>query len=272
MTNWRIGNGSQLYQSTPLRINVSSSASANTKGSWVEVFSSTDFTANFIWILGGWSTGGRNYLIDVAIGSAGNEKVILSNLHYAGSTINASRIGFNFSFPIYIPSGERVSIRCQSTSGSQSIRFNVGISAITFGSRPGYNKVITYGAVTGDSGGTQVDPGGSALTKGSWVQFKDSTEMNIGAIMMSIGNRQNTAPGWEWAYVDIGVGGAGSEVVVIPDIGHHMTYENESRVPGQTPILFCNIPKGSRVALRASSNITDATDRLMDIVLYALCY
>jgi len=272
MTNWRFGKSSQVYQANKPGVHIVSSSSANTKGSWTEVIATTNFISNYLWFTGAWTTGGRQYLVDIAIGSTGNEKTILSNLHITGSTSNTSRCGYCYAFPIYIPSGEKISVRCQSNGTSQGFWASIGLSTMSFLTLPGFNKVITYGANTGDSGGTSVDPGGTSGTKGSWVEFSAATEMNIAGILMGIGNAGNNVPGWGQGYIDIGIGASSSEKVVIPDLTHYMTYENQSRNPSQTPLIPCAIPKGSRLVVRADSEVVDATDRLIDVILYAVCY
>ena len=272
MTNWRFGKSSQVYQANNPIVVVTSSGSANTKGSWEEIFATTNFISNYLWITGAWSGGAREYLVDISIGSTGNEKTILSNLHISGAQANVSRTGYCYAFPIYIPSGEKISVRCQSDGTTQAMWASIGLSTMSFLSLPGFNKVITYGANTGDSGGTSIDPGGSSGTKGSWVEFSASTEMNIAGIVMAVGNAGNTIPGWGLSYIDIGIGASSSEKVVIPDLTHYMVYENEARNPAQTPFIPCAIPKGSRLVVRADSETIDATDRLIDVILYAVCY
>jgi hypothetical protein len=84
--------------------------SNNTKGSWTELVAATSrdyigFRPIVNYRLGG----SRCYMLDIAIGSSGNEKIIVPNLLYHGDS-GAMFQGF---LPIQIPAGTRISARIQ---------------------------------------------------------------------------------------------------------------------------------------------------------------
>ena len=86
----------------------------------------------------------------------------------------------------------------------------------------------------------------SAHTKGNWVQLVASTAKRVVAMTLSahaVGTTQLRF------LVDIGVGGAGSEVVVLPNIyvkiGASYTRDGQNFGP-----LLVDIPAGSRIAAR----------------------
>lgn len=84
----------------------------------------------------------------------------------------------------------------------------------------------------------------SAGSKGSWTEIYASTTANASWLVLSVATTANNA-----TCVDIGVGGSGSEIVIIPDLmgGLHSL----STMPGLVYTIPVRIPKGSRIAARA---------------------
>jgi hypothetical protein len=66
--------------------------------------------------------------------------------------------------------------------------------------------------------------------------------------------------------MDIGVGSAGSEQVLLGDMDLSASAGSDSIGPMAIGVPV-RIPAGTRLAVRAQSNITDATDRLFDAML-----
>ena len=108
-------------------VSVDSGAAANTKGSWVELDASTSDTIRGFWIhLGllenaiiGVATGD---FIDIGIGAAASEQVIVSN-HYLNVHTSEYSMPSTF-YDIEIPSGTRVSARrqCSDTDATDRLR------------------------------------------------------------------------------------------------------------------------------------------------------
>lgn len=93
--------------------------------------------------------------------------------------------------------------------------------------------------------GISATTGGTAHTKGSWVEVSASTAADIGMLTVASGtgiSAANTS-----TVFDIGVGAASSEVVVVPDIlcGYSTVTTRYINIP-----VF--IPAGSRVAIRVA--------------------
>jgi len=129
----------------------------------------------------------------------------------------------------------------------------------------GFRRCETYGAVTADSGGTGVDPGGSANTKGAWSELTAATSFDIGALLVVVGTRANSAvDASHEQLLDIGVGAASSEVVVLPDMALRASAVTDLYQP-EFGFYFVDIDAGSRIAARSEDNQTDATDRLLDV-------
>jgi hypothetical protein len=245
-------------------------ASANTKGSYTELSSATPFAATQMIVMVRYADYTYDYLIDIAIGAAGSEAVIVNNLYYGVYNDGRHTNVCDYCFPINIPKGVRLSARVQASTGGKT----VGVGVMLFSGRFNQclNGVDTYGANTADSGGVSVDPGGAANTKGNWVELTSATDRSSQGIVLAFGGKLNTLFRWgEWR-VDIGVGGAGSENVVVSDF--NLTIGNVNGIlaaPKCSPFMPVSIPKGSRVAVRSQSSITDATDRLFDTIAYLIC-
>lgn len=245
---------------------VTSSGTANTKGSYAELSSSIPYDCNGITLVLYCATVNDDFLIDLAIGAASSEVVIAANMSFASLTTNNSTMAHIY-LPIYLPEGERLSARCQAVGTSKVVQvaailhYGGGFARDTFGA------CQTFGAFTGTTRGTQIDPGAVANTKGSWTQITGFTLTDIEQITLLITGNSNTAQSVQTAKIDIGVGAAASEVVVIGDlqmVAHTTTDLLNHRCQGPFP---CHIPAGSRIAIRSQSSTTNSVDRLWDAIL-----
>lgn len=245
------------------------SATVNTKGSYSEIVSSTPIDAIGFFVNVNDIIAVADNLVDLAIGGAGSEQVILENMTVSSGTGTTYR-GQPWFFPVPIPAGTRLAGRVQSTSASLTVRIAVYLLAQGFLPSEPLSRITTYGAAAADSGGTSIDPGGTANTKGAWSQIVASTTNPITALMLGIGNQvNNVRTGAEWL-IDIGVGGAGSEQVIVPNFHAKAVTTDDTVCPTCTPLFYVSVPAGSRLAVRAQSDNTDATDRLFDAILYGV--
>ena len=133
---------------------------------------------------------------------------------------------------------------------------------------PPLSRCTTYGANETDSAGTTIDPGGSTDTKGSWTEVVSSTTNDIRWLIMALSHAANpTAAQARWLF-DIAVGAGGSEKAIMENVQVTATWD-ESLI-GSSISFPISIPAGSRLAVRSQSNIGNATDRLLDVVLYGI--
>ncbi len=131
---------------------------------------------------------------------------------------------------------------------------------------PGIATAVTYGADTSDSGGASVDAGGSADTKGSYTELSASTSAVIQALLMMMTGAGNGAPASNRWAVDLATGAGGAESVLIPDLRLSIGSSPQVLVPKSYEALTY-IAASTRLAARAASQITDATDRLIDVAV-----
>jgi hypothetical protein len=93
-----------------------------------------------------------------------------------------------------------------------------------------------------------ISSGAGANTKGSWVQLAASTAAASLKLIISIAPASGTNSRFA---IDIGTGGAGSEVVKIPDL----FVQNAQGQSVTVEVPFFNISAGTRVAARCSDNV-----------------
>lgn len=252
----------------PLQVNAS--ASGNTKGSYAELTSSSAFACNSVIVqVTRCATGGVQYLLDLATGPGGSETVVVPNITCSNHDNSSSHNGaVAFNLPLAIGASTRIAARCQCSTGSQAMF--VALTLIAAGDTPGIASFTNYGAVTGDSGSTSVDPGGSANTKGSYTEITASTAAVVQALTVLFTFGSNTAPGNATWAVDLATGPGGSETVLIPDLRTASAIAGLSSGPRiRAYSVLTYIAATTRIAARASSSITDATDRLIEVALLA---
>ena len=248
---------------------VTASGSTNVKGLWTELIASTTFNSiGFLTTIASGS-GAAQWLVDIGIGLTNEERVIVPDLHVAAG--RAEQVGASLFIPVYIPKSSRVSARCQSSVANANISVCLNFMSESFVTPQPCSAVEAYGADLTDSGGTSIDPGGTLNTKPStWTQLIASTSRTALFMFLCIGNRANgtmTTANW---LLDIGFGPAGSERLILSNI--HCSANTTSDTLsiqgiGAVPVF---VPKNTRVSARAQCSITDATDRLIDVVAYGV--
>lgn len=173
----------------------------------------------------------------------------------------------SFHFTLPIPARTRISARVQHTGTAAHVRVAGHLYSTGFADFSPLSKVVTYGANTADSGGTPIDPGATAGTKGAWIQMTASTTAPIVKMLMAIGSDINNSRALTSWLFDVGIGSAGNEVPLIQNISLECWWCIHPRVVGPIDV---SIPQASRLSIRAQCTNIDATDRLFDIVLYGV--
>lgn len=257
---------------TTTGLTLTADASANTKGAFTEVIASAPFDANAIiveLVLTN-ANAGRLFLIDVALGGAGSEVVVVPDLICEGvSTVSGVYGQGSYQIPLRVPAGSRISLRCQSSTGASTIG-QIATTLIAAGGVDGITSFVNYGANAGDSGGTAIDPGGTAHTKSGWVELTPSSSAVTQWMGLMVTYGHATVATCSWA-VDIGTGPAASEVVLLPDvrIGSATSSGAQPSIQARMTHALTYIPAGTRIAARASCSINTATARVIDVALLA---
>lgn len=180
MSDWPLGGaGGPIYNYN----GNCSCTSNNTKGNWFELIASAPCDG-VLWLtlqLSG--NNGNKSLVDIGVGAAGSEAVLVSNIHINNGTPH--QLYQNIFLPILIQKGQRVAVRHQSSSSTQWVDISAMLQASTFlfNGAAGFTRSATYGAATATSRGTSYDPGGTINTKGGWVDLIASAPFDIKCII-----------------------------------------------------------------------------------------
>ncbi len=146
---------------------------------------------------------------------------------------------------------------------SQAITLAVHLLGGGLNGTPGYGRATTYGAATASSTGTSLTAPGSTNTKSAWTQITASTTNTIRALTACAVQRSgDTTLLSRTGLIDIGVGGAGSEQVLIPNMPFIADAAEWMTCPAVT--IPANLPPGTRLAAR--SQATSTTD-LVGVVI-----
>ena len=269
MSEWSGWRGGGLEVIADATGGIAGSATANQKSAWTELTAATPFDLHGFLIQTGECNPTATYLVDIGIGPSGSEVVLWPDLLMGAN----GQMSLNVTWvPLFIPAGTRIAARVQSSTGDSTdkARWRIlgGRSPFPF-PVPLCSRVIAYGADTADSGGTTVDPGATANTKGAWYEVTAATTAETKVLYLALGTRGNSAMADGWGEVDIAVGAAGSEQVIFTEQRIRLRATEDIFPPLVGPIPV-SIPAGTRLAVRAQCSITDATDRLFDVALYGL--
>lgn len=246
--------------STP-GVTVAPSASAHTKGSWVEVVASAAHDVHLITIVsyGTFVSGGRTtFLLDIGIGGAGSETVLIPNLivGYAGSGVGMKH---EYTFPLFIPAGTRISARCQANSNATSPKILLELYG-----NPKYpeqwrvgTKVVDYGTNTTTSGGTSINTGSSG-SYGTYTDIAASTSDDHW--YWAVGSQCNNSSSVSSQYFcyEFAVGAAAAERVFARKMLSISSAGPITSGPHPKTGICKHIPAGSRVSARGKCDTTSA--------------
>jgi hypothetical protein len=213
--------------------------------------------------------------VNIATGASGSEVVQIADLVVTRAATAGLRDGGSaYMFPFVVPAGTRIAANCRSNVASETVQCNVMLFDDAFGSVTGGGATDTYGFNTAASLGTQIDPGASANTKGSYVQITASTTYDLAGFFLGFDGTGNTPGSLANAIsMDVGVGSAGNEVIVLPDfplVASQTNAPRHSMNPGSTPYFPIKIPAGSRIAIRAQSTTASSPSRLFGVTFYGV--
>lgn len=237
---------------------VPSSTTADLAGSWVELVASTGFDSHLLILMArGVGTSAVAAKLDVAVGASGSEEIIIPDLSIEGHW-NVSP--YESSWPLFIPAGSRIAVR-STDSAVTSYGHLVGL--YLFGNQFSETPAVS-GKATKLSTGTyalQVDPGGTANTKGSWIEMTASTSEDHAGLVLVCTHGTNSAMASGTGLFDIAFGSSGSEEVIVADmfVDYSALERCPSGISGKHLPLF--VPAGTRIAMRGQSTITNAIDR-----------
>lgn len=245
---------------------ITANASANTKASsWTELIASTAYDTSWVSIklsplAVGW------YLVDIGIGASTSEIVIIPDLTCGTTVAAANAISSYYLFPLRIPRGSRISARCQSSVGSNTVKVQPHLYSAPIDAPPSPSRIESAGIVSASSRGTNIDAGGTANTDVK-AELSASLGHNWNWMNVALDGPSMTLSGtFEWL-VDILKGPNGSEVIVIPDL-HAYASSGIDRPDCPVFTMPTAIAAGERLAAQARCSQTTATDRIITVAAW----
>ena len=234
---------------------VTTGAASGTKGAVAQLIASTSFDAYWIRVIAtGYAaaTTDNRGCVDIMVG-ASVEEVIIPDLLMGGCACGSgvARLGpKTWDFPLYIPSGTRLSAKA--AGARVSTAFQVAVFLYGGNGYPPYkvgSKVVTYGVTVPD--GTAVTPGASGA-EGAWTQISASSTEDHFALQPSFQTGTDTTMSNNRLFVDLGVGAATEEEVMQSAI--FITSGDETTMNLPFWPVFQDIPSGTRLTMRASNS------------------
>lgn len=265
MSNWALSQAGRYILATD-DTSVVSSATAHTKGSWVQLSAAAPENVHGISLTRWQSNSGARVLLDISIGASGSESsnILLENLVMVHSDEYRNTNAVSY-IPIAIPAGARVSARISSNvSAAVTNKLRFAFMQANGLTPVGAGQCVTYGANVATTEGTYVAVGAGG-GYGAQTEFVASLPLPArgvalamcfaGAFGSNYGwairarvmvNDQNLGPLWNWLQFD---GNAA----------------NVAHLPTFYP---CHIPAGAKVGITATNNDGYAPTR--PFILYLL--
>lgn len=238
----------------------------NTKSAWTQITAATPFDVSNLLLQLTMATSNGSALFDLGIGPAGAEVVLVANI--PGRRISSANHAMQMLLPLSIPAGARIAVRYQQTAATINCTAAAVLMAATWNAAGSCSRVATYGALPASSTGTVVDPGGTANTKGAWVELAGASEFDAVWLMLAAtaaGTASTTGVNF---LVDVAIGPAGAEQVVVPDLPVYIATVVESSA--FRVLLPVSIPAGSRVSVRMQAPTTTTPGREREVVIHLI--
>jgi hypothetical protein len=211
-------------------------------GTEATFFASTSADANGLFIHFGLTTAT----------SGGNSDTIL-NIEINGVVRWAVSVGYQPTntqhiLPGFIPAGSAVTAQIYSASNKS---FNIYFSLLGGPKKFGTPLTLTtLNHVPGTSAkGVVLATPGSTNVKGAWTELVASTPVALSALAIQVGGNSDLSINSGSLLVDIGIGGVGSETVLLGDL--MLTMVSTEQVIARSPMAYSlDIPAGSRLSAR----------------------
>lgn len=228
-------------------------------GAYTQLVASSPSDASWM-IVNIWSNGslnnGNQQSVNVAVGGAGNEVIIASDLMICqpGNGYDIQ----SYSFPVSIPAGTRISANAAGKATTDAVYCSVQLFDGAFTQMEGFAGVdsIGYSFVNG----VRVDTG-SANSKGSYSQIIASTSRDYAGLLFNVNGQSDLASQTTSRWLlDFAIGGSGSEQIIVPNIP--WTGEIGTKTLRLNGPFFVPIPAGTRIAARGQSSLNADTAAL----------
>lgn len=237
------------------------SVTPHTAGAWVEVDAAlaADCSGIVVAITGSTNSTGADSstLLEIGTGASSSEVVWAT---IGVGFLNPGGVVAMITVPGFIAAGTRVAVRARSVIASQQV---IAVYSFLPTKTLAPAAPTTYGADTATSRGTTITAPGALNTKGAWTQIAASTAVEHGLVLVCPQGAAGTAMAASGVLIDIGIGGSGSEAVLIGDIA--IVGSTAELYQARSPLTYgVPIPAGSRLSARyARANTGNAVDLVL---------
>ncbi len=262
---------SQTAPSTTPGTTITASGSTNTKGNWTQLVASLGFDAQLIIINAANSAVAAtdtSTLLDIGIGASSSESVLIPDLLVGWTPVtDAAGSPRHYIFPLYVPSGSRISARCASARVSNTVA--VWITAYG-GLRRSEDwwcgeQVLAYGINSGVSQGTNITPGVSGA-EGSWTSV-GTTSQDHSMIVPGVGMNDTNAAANIGVTFDFGIDTTSTYLF---RENYRASYDASERI-SQFGIWWpVNVPVASGSVLAARASMAGGAADTLDLAFYGI--
>lgn len=273
MSNWPLQEATQtetvgLDLAASTAIVLPTLSAANTWTAWTQLVAATARAAEgFTLLVTNAQTTGRAGVIELAIGSAGNE-VPIAGPFSIDITATVAMDSTTLYVPVALPAGVRVAARWRATAtataGLYTPNVTVALAAPTGMTPVGFAPTTLTAGLTlsgSETNGTTIDAGGTVHTEGARVEISAALPRSVRGFFVNLATPTSGGGGRHSGIVFVNVGAAGSEQRVAavpyrPDVGTHMA-------PRCAGPYFVPIAAGTRVSLSSQYSNTGTPARLV---------
>jgi hypothetical protein len=231
---------------------VTANASTHTKGSYSPLIASTAYDWHGFWLYTintATSNTVTDMLLDIAIGAAASEQIILPNL-MCGWRGPVSEGFAGYYIPLFIPRGTRVSAACQAAISADTVVVSIfGVSGNSGLPGPLFTNCDAYGIDSATSSGTSHTAGNSGA-ESTDANVGGTTSRPYGAVLLGVagGGTVTSSVGYHW---ELTIGGTTH--------AEWYTYNTSAEVI-HGPMPHCpigvSIPTGTQLQIQAEASGT----------------
>lgn len=234
---------------------VTASASADTKGSYATIGTAGfEYSGFVLSMLTSGLAGGTKFRLDIAVNTGGSDTIIVGDYYFESSNTVVSVTPLNIYLPVRIPSGATVKARVQASSGNRSVVVSLIGVAYDFPGFGGKSRIVSCTDFAATLPTNTVTQTGTSYT--AWTEIRSSLPARITALWLTFSQGGDATRTSSDFIVDIGVGAAGSEVV----IGSILGTQSGGIFSLSPAFLPCDIPAGKRLAFRIQCAAAGAAD------------
>jgi len=199
-----------------------------------------------------------NVLVDIAIGGAGSEQVIIPNLIGGNASLwsTASHGPKMYFFPIFIPAGVRLSATAQAAIASDTVRVAVWLHQFPTGP-DGFigQRVTAYGIVSGQSSGTSHSPGNGSYAAATELVASCANPLKY--MQMGFDLYDDTTGTTSRGLIRVGIGATPDYIV--SELPYCESTSLESSINAYANMILSRmkfaIPSGTRLTVSAMRNV-----------------